>query len=342
MANKIDLRSDTVTKPDREMLDRMMSAPVDDDVFESDPSVNQLQEMAAQLFGKESALYCPSGTMTNQIAIQLQAPPLSEVITDESSHIYNYEVGGISFHAGASVKLLKGDKGRITAEQIEHAINPEDVHKARTSLVCLENTANRGGGSCYRLSDLKKISQLCREKKLKLHLDGARLCNAAVATKTPLEYFGPLFDTISICLSKGLGAPIGSLLLGDKKIITEARRVRKVFGGGMRQAGFIAAAGQYALENNIQRLKKDHDLAKKMASLLIDLDYVESVIRPETNILIFNLKANYKPENYLAYLSDNNIFAVGFGGQSIRFVTHLDVNENDLDYLSTKLKNFSS
>jgi threonine aldolase len=338
----IDFRSDTVTKPTRAMMDAMMSAEVDDDVFESDPSINKFQELAAKKFGKEAALFCPSGTMTNQIAIQLQAPPMSEVITDESSHVYNYEVGGISFNAGASVKLLQGNMGRMSAYQIEESINPVDVHKARTSLVCLENTANRGGGACYHYGELERISKLCHERNLKLHLDGARLCNAAVATGTELDKFGPLFDTISICLSKGLGAPVGSLLLASKDVIFEARRVRKVFGGGMRQAGFLAAAGEYALQNNITRLKEDHVLAKKIAELLKGLDYIESIIDPETNILIFNLKNEYKPETFLNHLRENNILAVGFGGQAIRFVTHLDVNENTLNQLESTLKSFSS
>ncbi|MBT7611072.1 MAG: threonine aldolase [Bacteriovoracaceae bacterium] len=338
----IDLRSDTVTRPSEGMLDAMMSADVDDDVFESDPSVNRLQEMAASFFGKEAALFCPSGTMTNQIAIQLQAAPMTEVITEESSHVYNYEVGGISFNARASVKLINGDTGRISAYQIDQAINPVDIHKARTSLVCLENSANRGGGACYHLGELERIHKLCRDRNLKLHLDGARLCNAAIATRTELKKYGPLFDTISICLSKGLGAPVGSLLLGNQKTIYEARRVRKVFGGGMRQAGFLAAAAQYALENNIERLRDDHDLAKKMAELLLECDYIESVIEPETNILIFGLKSKYKPEQFLNHLKENNILAVGIEGQAIRFVTHLDVSPNDLNHIEKILKSFSS
>jgi threonine aldolase len=337
---RIDLRSDTVTKPTPAMLEAMMSAEVDDDVFESDPSVNNLQEVAAALFGSEAALFCPSGTMTNQIAIQLQAPPLSEVITDESSHVYNYEGGGISFNAGASVKLISGDKGRMTASQVLGGINPVDIHKARTSLVCLENTANKGGGSCYQMSEIKRIRKLCDEKKLKLHLDGARLCNAAVATNTKLSEFGPLFDTISICLSKGLGAPVGSLLLANKETIFEARRVRKVLGGGMRQAGFLAAAGTFALENNIERLKEDHLLAKKMMELLKEKNYIESIIEPETNILIFNLMPEFRPEDFLQYLTKNNVHAVGFGGQAIRFVTHLDVSSEDLNQLEKVLNHF--
>ena len=336
----IDLRSDTVTKPTPAMLDAMMSAEVDDDVFESDPTVNKLQAFAAELFGKEAALFCPSGTMTNQIAIALQSGPLTEVITEESSHVYNSEVGGISFNSRASVKLIKGDRGRMTAAQIAGAINPIDVHKARTVLVCLENTANRGGGACYDWSELEKIRNLCQQNNLKLHLDGARLCNAAIATNTPLGNYGPLFDTISVCLSKGLGAPVGSLLISDSKTIFEARRMRKVLGGGMRQAGYLAAAGLYALQNNIERMNNDHQLAKQMATLLKPLSYIDNVIEPETNILIFNLTEKIAPRAFIDHLLAHHIKAVSFGEQAIRFVTHLDVGVEELNRLEAALKKF--
>lgn len=336
----IDLRSDTVTKPSKGMLEAMMTADVDDDVFESDPSVNELQDYGAKLFGKEAALFCPSGTMTNQIAIQLQSGPLTEVITEASSHVYNYEVGGISYHARASVKLLNGDRGRFTAAQVQEAINPEDVHKARTSLVCVENTANRGGGTCYDYVELERIHKVCRDNQLKLHLDGARLGNAVAATGITFEKYGSLFDSISLCLSKGLGAPVGSLLLGDQSFIREARRVRKVLGGGMRQAGFLAGAGLFALKNNVERLEKDHELTKKFAELVSSKDYVEKVLDPETNILIFDLKGDRKPEDFLAHLKEHQILAVGFGGQSIRFVSHLDVDESSLNRLEEVLNKF--
>ncbi len=338
----IDLRSDTVTKPSSAMLDAMMSAEVGDDVFEADPTVNQLQDFAAVMFGKEAALFCPSGTMTNQIAIALQSGPLTEVVTDESSHVYNYEVGGISFNASASVKLLQGDRGRLNAEQILTAINPDDVHKAKTTLVCLENTANRGGGACYDFGQIEKIRAACLENQLKLHLDGARLCNAAVATNTPVEKFGSLFDTLSICLSKGLGAPVGSLLLGDEKMIYEARRMRKVLGGGMRQAGFLAAAGLYGLKNNINRMVDDHQLVNEIAKMLKSFDYVESIIEPETNILIFELNKTVNPVSFLNHLASNNIKAINFGGQAIRFVSHLDVCMDDLNRIEKALRIFQS
>src|ERR1700761_2012732 len=257
----IDLRSDTVTRPTPAMLDAMMTARVGDDVFGEDPSINQLEKMAAGLFGMDAAVYCPSGTMSNQIAIKCHTQPGDEVICEKSSHVYIYEGGGIAFNSGSQVRALDGDRGRITAEQVSQAINPDDVHRARTSLVSLENTCNRGGGSCYDIEEIKKIRQVCSDHQLKLHLDGARLFNALVATGQTAAEYGEVFDSISICLNKGLGCPIGSILMGPAPYIRQARRVRKVFGGGMRQAGFMAAAGIYALHNNIDRLAADHDHA---------------------------------------------------------------------------------
>ena len=337
----INLISDTITKPTPEMLQAMMQAEVGDDVFGEDPSINKLEAKAAALFGKEAALFCPSGTMTNQIAITLHSGPLTEVIADESSHVYNYEVGGISFNARASVKLLPGNRGRISAKQIQGAINPADVHKARSALVCLENTSNRGGGSCYDWAELEKIRALCRQSNLKLHLDGARLFNAVVKTHTPVEKFGSLFDTVSICLSKSLGAPVGSLLIGDKVTIDQARRLRKVMGGGMRQAGFLAAAGLYALQHHVERLAEDHQLADEIANIMKNLSYVDGLLEPETNILIFYLRENINPQHFLAWLQENNIKAACIGGQAIRFVTHLDVNQNDLNPLAECLKGYA-
>ncbi|MES1224077.1 MAG: GntG family PLP-dependent aldolase, partial [Bacteroidota bacterium] len=264
----IDFRSDTVTKPTKGMLDAMMKANVGDDVFGEDPSINELESYAAALFSMEEGLFCPSGTMTNQIAIKCHTQPGDEVICDESAHIYQYEGGGIAFNAGASVKLLNGDRGRITAEQVAASINADDVHKARTSLVCLENTSNRGGGSCYDFEEIKKIKEVCGANNLDFHLDGARLFNALVAKKETAKQYGEVFDSISICLSKSLGCPVGSVLLGKKDFIKKARRVRKAFGGGMRQAGFLAAAGIYALNNHITRLAEDHTHARLIADAL--------------------------------------------------------------------------
>jgi len=245
----LDLRSDTLTKPSAGMREAMYAAPLGDDVFGEDPTVNALEEKIAALFGKEAALFCPSGTMTNQIAIRLHTGPQKEVICHQHSHIYLYEGGGIMANSMASVKLLTGDLGKITASQVAESINPDDVHAPETTLVSIENTMNKGGGSIYTLDEVRPIQALCQERGLKLHLDGARLFNALVETGDAPAEWGNLFDTISICLSKGLGCPIGSVLLGSKVGINRARKVRKVFGGGMRQAGFLAAAGIYALDH---------------------------------------------------------------------------------------------
>ena len=282
----VDFRSDTVTKPTKPMLEAMHSAPVGDDVFGEDPSINALEEFAADLFGMEKAIFCPSGTMTNQIAIKCHTQPGDEVICDELSHVYQYEGGGIAFNAGASVKLLQGDRGRITANLVEQNIQPDDVHRPVSSLVVVENTSNRGGGSCYDFTELEKIGTLCKQKNLAFHIDGARLFNAIVVKKENPKQYGELFDSISICLSKGLGAPVGSLLLGKQDFIKKARRVRKVFGGGMRQAGSLAAAGLFALKNHVERLSEDHDHAIQLNHMLTSLPFVSEILPVETNIII--------------------------------------------------------
>ena len=323
----IDFRSDTVTKPTPAMLDAMMTAKVGDDVFGEDDSINELETLAAGMFGMESALFCPSGTMTNQIAIKCHTQPGDEVICDESSHIYQYEGGGIAFNSGASVKLLYGDRGRITAEQVKAAINPEDVHRAHSSLVSLENTSNRGGGSCYDFAEIKNIRQVCDGYKLAFHLDGARLVNALVAKKETPEQYGQVFDSISICLSKSLGCPVGSLLLGNAAFIKKARRVRKVFGGGMRQAGFLAAAGIYALQNNIGRLQEDHEHAAQIAAAIGRKDFVELVLPVETNIIIFQLKEKQGAPALVAKLKEKNILSYAIASNRVRFVLHLDITK---------------
>ena len=321
----IDFRSDTVTKPSQKMLAAMSSAPVGDDVFGEDPTVNALEKLAANMFGMEAALFCPSGTMTNQLAIKCHTNAGDEVICDELSHIYQYEGGGIAFNSGASVRLLKGDRGRITASQVAASINPDDIHKPPSTLVSLENTVNRAGGSIYQLADIKPIKKVCSSKNLALHLDGARLFNALVETKDTPKAYGETFDSISICLSKGLGAPIGSLLLGDTSFIKKAKRFRKVFGGGMRQAGFIAAAGIYALENNIERLALDHAHAKQIAAALSTLDFVGDILPVETNIVIFEVKGRYTAAELIKALQPFNIFAFTVSDHQIRFVLHLDI-----------------
>lgn len=321
----IDFRSDTVTRPTPGMLEAMFSAPVGDDVFSEDPTVNQLEKLSASLFGKEAALFCPSGTMTNQIAIKCHTQPGDEVICDHLSHVYQYEGGGIAFNSGCSVRLLHGDRGRITAEQVLSAINPDDVHKPVSTLVSLENTANRGGGSCYHFSDIESIKEICLKNNLKLHLDGARLFNALVAKNETCKQYGEVFDTISICLSKGLGAPVGSVLIGPGDFIRKARRYRKVFGGGMRQAGFIAAAGLYALEHQVARLKEDHEHAQILADALKEKDFVGEILPVETNIIIFEVKGRFTAPDLVTILQRSNILAIAISPVQIRLVVHLDI-----------------
>lgn len=321
----IDFRSDTVTRPTPGMLQAMFTAPVGDDVFNEDPTVNQLEKLSASLFGKEAALFCPSGTMTNQIAIKCHTQPGDEVICDHLSHVYQYEGGGIAFNSGCSVRLLQGDRGRITAEQVLSAINPDDVHKPVSTLVSLENTANRGGGSCYNFQDIQSIKEICAKHNLKLHLDGARLFNALVAKNETCQQYGEVFDTISICLSKGLGAPVGSVLIGPADFIKKARRYRKVFGGGMRQAGYIAAAGLYALEHQVARLKEDHEHAQILAHALKEKDFVGEILPVETNIIIFEVKGRFTASDLVIILQRSNILAIAISPTQIRLVVHLDI-----------------
>ena len=323
----IDLRSDTVTRPTPAMLAAMWAAPVGDDVYEEDPTVRRLEEAAAARFGLEAGLFCPSGTMTNQIAIKAHTEPLSEVICEQTAHVYLWEVGGIAFHSGASVALLPGERGRLTAAQVEAAIRPENVHYPTTRLVCLENTHNRGGGSCYALEDLQAISEVAKNHGLTRHLDGARIFNALVATGQRSEDYGHYFDSISVCLSKGLGAPVGSVLLGSKAFIQKCKRIRKVMGGGWRQAGYLAAAGLYALENHVDRLADDHRRAARLAATLRLQPYVAEVLNPETNLVIFRLHDTQPAAGFLAALETRGIRASSFGPQWIRFVTHLDVDD---------------
>jgi threonine aldolase len=328
-----DLRSDTFTKPSPAMLEAMFKAKVGDDVFSEDPSINKLEAITAEMFGMEAALFCPSGTMTNQIGIKCHTQPGDEVICEKMSHVYIYEGGGIAFNSSCQVKALEGERGRINANQIIEAINPDDVHKAKTSLISLENTTNRGGGSCYSLIDFHLIKEICSSNRLSFHLDGARLWNALVAKgETPKQY-GEIFDSISVCLSKGLGTPVGSLLLGKHDFIKKARRVRKVFGGGMRQAGYLAAAGIYALENNISRLAEDHLHAKQIAEVLLKKDFIGKIIPVETNIIIFEVTGSYTPKEFCEILSKNNILCLPISATQVRMVTHLDINKEMLNKL---------
>jgi threonine aldolase len=326
----IDFRSDTVTRPTQLMLEAMMQAKIGDDVFGEDPSINELESLSASIFGMESALFCPSGTMTNQIAIKCHTQPGDEVICDVLSHVYLYEGGGIAANSGSSVRLLQGDRGRITAEMVKNAINPDDIHKPQTRLVSLENTANRGGGSCYNFIDIQLIRDVCSTSGLGFHLDGARIFNALVAKNETAKQYGEVFDSISICLSKGLGAPVGSVLLGKSDFIKKARRVRKLYGGGMRQAGFLAAAGVYALHHHIDRLAQDHQHAKLIESTLKKKDFVGNILDVETNILIFEVKGKYTASILTAILKEKGILAISISPTQIRFVLHLDVTPSQV------------
>ncbi len=334
----IDLRSDTVTKPSPKMLEAMTSAQVGDDVFGEDPTVNELEAIAAAMFGMEAGVFCPSGTMTNQIAIKVHTQPGDEVICDKLAHIYQYEGGGIAFNSGCSVKLLDGDRGRITADQVLEGINANQDYKAATRLVAIENTTNRGGGSCYDFNDIVAIREVCNQHNLGFHLDGARLFNALVKKGETTKQYGEVFDSISICLSKGLGTPVGSLLLGTEKFIRKARRVRKVFGGGMRQAGFLAAAGIYALENNIERLNVDHQHARQIAQALSEKDFIDSVLPVETNIVIAELKGRLNPLSFVELMRENDIFVMNISAQQIRMVVHLDVSADMVNKIVTTIK----
>jgi threonine aldolase len=325
---KINLISDTVTRPTPGMLEAMTKAEVGDDVFGEDPTVNALQEKAAAMFGKPAALFCPSGTMTNQIAIKVHTQPLDEVICDEYSHVYQYETGGYAFNSGVAMNLIQGVHGKITAPQVEAAIKPVYDWLPISRLVVLENTCNKGGGSYYTLDEIQPIHNLCKERGLALHLDGARLFNALVETNEKTEEVGGLFDSISICLSKGLGAPVGSLLIGEEAFITQARRFRKVMGGGMRQAGYLAAAGIYALDHQVDRLREDNRKARELGQLLETLDYVDNVRPVKSNILIFDLKPSITADQYLQKLREAGINASPFGPQTVRFVTHLDYTDD--------------
>ena len=337
----IDLISDTVTKPTAKMLEVMMHAKVGDDVFKSDPTVNELQEKAAKMFGMEDALFFPSGTMANQTAIKLHTQPGDKLICDKYAHVYNYEGGGAAFNSGVTCKLIDGQRGMFTAAQLEEAVfGRADIHVPYSRLVCIENTTNKGGGACWDFSELEKIQKIAKENNLAFHLDGARLFNALVAKKESPEQYGQLFDTISICLSKGLGAPIGSILLGSKKDIAKALRIRKLFGGAMRQVGFLAAAGIYALDNHINRLEEDHQKAKEIGAVLESVSYVTKLETIETNIVIFYVDEKIGAAKFIQKMKDKNILLTPMGEGRIRIVTHLDYTKEMHEILLEALKRF--
>jgi threonine aldolase len=317
----IDLRSDTVTKPTKGMLDAMMTADVGDDVYKEDPSVNALEERLAKMFGKDQALFFPTGSMANQTALKLHTNPGEQVICDKYAHIYNYEGGGASFNSGISCKLIDGHRGMFTAKQVVESINPPDFyHSPLTTLVEVENTTNKGGGACWDFEELKRIRTVCDTHNLGYHLDGARFWNALVNTKETTEDYGQLFDTISVCLSKGLGCPIGSVLVGNNDIMKGAIRVRKILGGGMRQVGYLAAAGLYALDHHMDRLVEDHKKAEEIGAALEDLSIIKKVEPIETNIVIFELESHVDESEFLKQLSDRDIRIIGMGSNKLRMV----------------------
>ena len=336
--NAIDLRSDTVTKPCKKMIEAMFQAKVGDDVFEEDETVKLLEQKLSRIFGMEGGLFCPSGTMANQIAIKILTQPGDEVICDVLSHIYNYEGGGIAFNSGASVRLINGDKGIFSAADVLENINSENVHLAKSSLVSIENTSNRGGGCCWKKDQIIAISNVCKNQQLNFHLDGARIFNALIKTGESPKDYGSLFNTISVCLSKGLGTPAGSVLIGNGDLIKKARRVRKVMGGGMRQAGYLAAAGIYALDNNIERLAEDHQRAKILEQYVKDFPFIEEVFPVETNIVVFKLNDAVKSLDFVALLEKQGIRTVPFGKRAIRMVTHLDIDDSKLEKAIVALK----
>ena len=337
----IDLISDTVTRPSKGMLDAMMNAKVGDDVFKSDPTVNALQEKIANMFGMEDALFFPSGTMANQAAIKLHTQPGDRMFCDKWAHVYNYEGGGAAFNSGVTSHLIDGNRGMFTAEQLAEAVSGRaDIHVPYNKLVCIENTTNKGGGACWNFEELKKIKKVTKENNLAFHLDGARLFNALVAKDETPKQYGELFDTISICLSKGLGAPVGSILIGSKEAIAKALRIRKLFGGAMRQAGFLAAAAIYALDNNVERLAKDHQKAKEIGIVLESCSYVKMVEPIETNIVIFYVKDDLNPMDFINKMESKGILMISMGEGKIRIVTHLDFTDAMHQKLLIELKKF--
>ena len=329
----VNLISDTVTKPTQGMMEAMFNAQVGDDVFKEDPSVNELEEKVANLFGMEKALFFPSGTMTNQTAIKILTNPGDQLICSKYAHVYNYEGGGVSFNSGVSCKLIDGDRGLFNFEDVLKSINPPDFyHSPKTSLVCIENTTNKGGGACWDIIELKKIKKICDENNLFFHLDGARIWNAFVKNKINFKEYGKLFDTISVCLSKGLGCPVGSLLLTSSQYFENALKIRKILGGGMRQSGYLAACGIYALDNNINRLKDDHLKAKEIENVLSKLDYIKIVEPVETNIVIFELDDKFSSSIFQNKLSEKGIEIISMGDNKLRVVTHLDYNQEQHEY----------
>ena len=336
----VDLRSDTITIPSKAMLSAMLSAKVGDDVYGEDPTVRQLEKKLADMFGMDLAMFFPSGTMANQTAIKLHTNPGDQVICDKYSHVYNYEGGAGSFTSGVSFKLINGERGMFDSNQLLGSINPKEFyHSPLSSLVVIENTTNKGGGACWDIVEIKNIKKTCKENNLGLHLDGARIWNALVKKEeSPLEY-GDIFDTVSVCLSKGLGCPIGSVLLGKKELMKKSIRIRKILGGAMRQSGYLAAAGIFALENNIKRLSDDHLRAKEIGEKLINMSFVKKVQDIETNIIVFEIDKSVNKEVIINAFNKLNILFdwYSMGTEKIRIVTHINYTQEKHIYLLDSL-----
>lgn len=338
----IDLRSDTFTKPTPEMMEAILQAETGDDVYKEDPTVNELEKRFAEMFGMDQALYFPTGSMSNQAAIKLHTNPGEQLICDKWAHVYNYEGGGASFNSGVSCKLIDGNRGMVTAEQVVESINPPDFyHSPLTSLVCLENTTNKGGGACYDVDEIVKIKRVCEDHELGFHLDGARLMNALVAKNEDPKFYGSMFDTISICLSKGLGAPMGTILVGKSSVMHNAIRIRKILGGAMRQVGFMGAAGLYALDNHVDRLTIDHKRAKEIAETLEKQNFINYVEPTETNIVIFYLKKEISEEKFINDLLQKNVKLSSMGQGKLRIVTHYDYTSVMHDKFLNIISNYS-
>lgn len=337
----IDLRSDTVTKPSTKMLEFMMAAKVGDDVYGEDETVAELESYLSNKFGMEAGLFCPSGTMTNQIAIRIHAKPATEIICADNAHVFKYEGGGIAANTGAQARVLPSTFGKITSTQITEVINADDIHFPRTVLVCLENSSNRGGGSIYTHQEMIDIAAVCKQNQLQLHLDGARIYNALAEGDYVAKDLGQLFNSISVCLSKGLGAPVGSVLLGNNTFIAEAKRVRKLMGGGMRQAGYLAAAGLFALQHNVNGLKQDHAHAKQVAKVLQQNKNVLNMLPVVTNIVIFKMVNEGVANTFQSQLKQHGILANKVSATELRFVFHLDITPDMVNQLCKVIDEFN-
>lgn len=333
MNQMIDLRSDTVTKPTQGMREAIARAEVGDDVFGEDPTTNTLQEKVSQLLGKEASIFVPSGTMANQLSIRTLTQPGDEAIIEEGSHPYNYEGGATAAISGVQFRCLQGERGILRAEQIEEAVRPPDHHYPITRLICLENTHNRGGGTVFPLDEIERIKAVADQNGLLMHLDGARLLHASTATGIAPDVYAKSFDSVTLCLSKGLGAPIGSMIAGSREFIDRVHRNRKMFGGGMRQVGIIAAAALYAMENHVERLKEDHEHAKILANALSELPGVS--INPqhvETNIVVFDISpSGLDTQKAFEALKARGVLVVPFGKNRLRAVPHLDISREAID-----------